>query len=137
VQAISIKEGLGRRACRLGGGAQADSAGTLIAINNSGVTQLCQTAAAGAGMRHHATLITLMLVGGTVGTDWGFFSIQWNQDDGAKHHIVYVPANGYLTLVLDGQICTAQNGQVTVSAQAGTAAALKAMASVCTVVLPN
>lgn len=137
VQAISIKEGLGRRACRLGGGAQADSTGTLIAINNSGVTQLCQTAAAGAGNRHHATLITLMLVGGTVGTDWGFFSIAWNQDDGAKHHIVYVPANGYLTLALDGQICTAQNGTITVSAQAGTAAALKAMASVCTVVLPN
>lgn len=70
----------------------------------------------------------MMLVGGSVGTDWSLFSIAWNQDDGAKHHIVYVPANGYLTLVLDGQICTAQKGQITVSAQAGTAAALKAMA---------
>ena len=137
VLAVSTKEGLGRRACRLGGGMEADSGGTLVAINNSGATQLCQTAAAGAGMRHHAILISLMLFGGTLGTDWGFFSIQWSQDDGAKHQIVYVPANGFVNLTLDGEICTAQNGQITVVAQAGTAATMKAMAAVCTVVLPN
>ena len=83
VQAVSLKEGLGRRACRLGGGGQADSTGALITINNASPTQLCQTAAAGAGLRHHATLITMMLVGGAVGTDWAFFSIAWTQDDGA------------------------------------------------------
>jgi hypothetical protein len=137
VQAISLKEGLGRRANRLGGGAQADSTGSPVTINTSGVTQLCQVAAPGAGNRHHAIMISLCVLGGTVGTDWVFFSIQWNQDDGAKHHIVYVPANGYMNLVLDGQLCAAQNGMITVSAQAGTAGVTKAMASVCTVVLPN
>ena len=137
VKAISLKEGLGRRACRLGGGGQADSTGTLIAINNGGTTTLCTLAAPGAGLRHHVTMVTLMLFGGVVGTDWGFFSVQWSQDDGAKHHIVYLPANGYATLVFDGQICTAPNATVVVVAQAGTAATMKAMASVCSVVLPS
>ena len=137
VQAVSLKEGLGRRANRLGSFARADSGGALVALNNAGVTQLCQLAAPGAGLRHHLILIGLMLIGGTVGTDWGFFAIAWTADDGAHTHIVYANANATLSLVMDGEIATAQNTAVTISAQAGTAAALRAMASVQSVVLPN
>lgn len=137
VQAVSLKEPLGRRANRLGAAARADSTGALIALNNSGVTQLAQLPLAGAGMRHHVVLISLMLLGGTVGTDWGFFSISWNMDDGQHTHIHYMGTNTSQALALDGQICTASNDRVTISAQAGTGAALKAMASIQSLVLPD
>ena len=134
--AVSLKEGLGRRANRLGGASSAASA-ALTAITNTGLTQLCQTAPAGAGMRHHVTLISLLLVGGTPGTDWAWATVQWNQDDGAHTAAVFLAPNQPVTLALDGQIVTAQNGTVTISAQAGTAAAMKCAAGVAAVLLPN
>ena len=137
LQAVSLKEGLGRRACRLGSGAQADCGAAPVAIGTAGPTQLCQTPAAGAGMRHHVTLASLSVLGGVAGTDWARFTIAWSQDDGPRQHTVYVAAQSAVQLVLEGQICTAQNGQVTVSAQAGTAAVAKALAALCTVVLPS
>jgi hypothetical protein len=137
VQAVSMKEGLGRRACRLGSGSTADSGAVPIAIGTAAPAQLCRTPAAGAGMRHHVTLISLQLLNGTPGTDWASFTISWSQDDGDCRHTVFVPAQRSVQLVLDGQICTARNGQVTISAQAGTAGASKALAGICTVVLPD
>ena len=137
VQAVSLKEGLGRRANRLGSAIRADCGSAPVAITSSGATQVCQTAAPGAGLRVHLVAVSLVLLGGSAGTDYGFFVVQWQQDDGAHSHVVYLSAGGSADLVFDGAICTATNGQITIVAQGSAALGQKALASICGMVLPD
>ena len=136
VVAISLKEHLGRRANRVGGAGGAASAGA-VTINNAGQTQLCQAAAPGAGMRHHLTLVSLLLLGGAAGTDWASALLQWAQDDGAHSATILLSPGQTVQIALEGQIVAAQNGTVTLSAQAGTATAMKVAAALATVILPS
>ena len=126
-----------RRANGLGTFARVDSGEAPVALNNSDMTTPATLPAPEAGLRHHLTLVNLLLVGGTVGTDWGFFALAWIGNDGAHAHIVSANANATLPLVVQGEIVAAPNTAVTISGQAGTAAALKAMASLRSVVLPT
>jgi hypothetical protein len=138
VQAISLKEGLGRRANRLGGGTQGNSGTTGVAIGNAGLTQVCQTALAGAGNRQHLVAVSLLALGGTAGVDFTVFQITFPMDDGTRVHTVYLPVGGYANLILDaGAACTAQNGQVTVSARGSAASGQSAFAGLLALNLPG
>jgi len=137
VQAISLKEGLGRRANRLGGAVRADCGTALVPIGSATATALCATAGA-AGLRQHLVAVSLALFGGTAGTDWAAFTVAWSQDDGAHAHTVYLPAGGYANLVFDGGgICTVAGGGLSVAAQGSAAAGQKALASICAMSLPG
>jgi hypothetical protein len=117
VQATSLKEGLGRGANRPGAGAQASSSTSAMATNNSGFTQLAQTALAGTGNRQTLVWLSLLALGGTAGTDFTVFQISWPMDNGTRPHIIYLTVAGAANLHLGGgAINTAQNGQITVSA---------------------
>ena len=136
VQAISLKEGLGRRANRLGGAVRADCGVASVPIGSAVATALCATTGV-TGMRQHLVAVSLALFGGTAGTDWAAFTLAWSQDDGAHAHIVYLPAGGYATLVFDGGICTAASGGLSVAAQGSAATGQKALASLCAMSLPG
>lgn len=138
VTALSLKEGLGRRANRLGAGAHASSGNAGVAIVNTGLTQVCQTALSGGGMRQHVIAVSLLALGGAAATDFTQFQISYPMDDGTHVHTVYLPAGGSANLVLEtGGMCTAQNGQVTISARSSSAAGQTAFAGVLAVNLPN
>jgi hypothetical protein len=138
VTALSLKEGLGRRANRLGAGAHASSGNAGVAIGNSGLTQLCQTAVAGAGIRQHLIAVSLLALGGTAGTDFTQFQISYPMDDGTHLHTVYLPVGGSANLVLDGGgLCRAPHGQVTISARGSAAAGQSACAGLLAMNLPS
>jgi hypothetical protein len=138
VQAVSLKEGLGRRANRLGSAAHANSGTAGVAINNTGFTRVAQLAVAGAGNRQTLIWLSLLALGGTAGTDFTIFQITWATDDGSHSHKIYLPVGGTANLHLDGgAITTAQNRQVTVSARGSAAASQTAFASLAAVNLPN
>jgi hypothetical protein len=137
VQAMSLKEGLGRRANRLGAAAHANSGNTGVAINNSSMTQVAQLAAAGAGNQQTLIWLSLLALGGTAGTDFTIFQISWTTDDGAYVHNIYLPVSGTANIHLDGAaINTAATGQITVSARASANSGQTAFASLAAVNLP-
>jgi hypothetical protein len=146
VQAMSLKEGLGRRANRLGAAAQSNSGNTGITINNSTMTQIAQLAAAGAGNPQTLIWLSLLALGGTAGTDFTIFQIGWTTDDGAHVHNIYLPVGGSANLRLDGAavnlrldgaaVNTAANGQIILSARGSANAGQTAFASLAAVNLP-
>jgi hypothetical protein len=137
VQAMSLKEGLGRRANRLGAAAHANSGNAGIAINNTGLTQIAQLAAAGAGNRHTLIWLSLLAMGGTAGTDFTIFQISWTTDDGAHVHNIYLPVGGTANIHLDGAaVTTTANSQITVSARGSANSGQTAFASLAAVNLP-
>jgi hypothetical protein len=138
VKAISLKEGLGRRANRLGAGAHINSGVTGVALVNSGFTTVATLALFGVAIRQHLVAVSLLALGGTAGTDFTIFNLTWSMDDGSHTHTVYLPVGGYANLVLDGgAFCSIQNGQFVVSARANNAAGQTAFAGLVAMNLPN